>query len=70
MTETIKYSEAIDELEALVDEIENDQISLDELTDKLKRASFLIKVCKKALFETEQEVKTILDEMNESSTEQ
>ncbi len=70
MDESIKYSEAIEELENIVNEIEDDRISLDELTNKLKRASSLIKICKKALFETEQEVKTILDEMNESSTEQ
>ncbi len=69
MDESIKYSEAIEELENIVNEIEDEQISLDELTAKLKRASFLIKTCKKALFDTEKEVKTILNEMNNSGSE-
>ncbi len=69
MAESIKYSDAIEELENLVNEIENDQISLDELTGKLKRAALLIKTCKKALFDTEKEVKTIIDEMNDPPTE-
>ncbi len=69
MAETIKYSTAIEELENIVNEIEGDQISLDELTSKLKRASFLLKECKKALFETEQEVKTIIDEMGEAESD-
>ncbi len=68
MAESIKYSEAIEELENIVNEIEDDQISLDELTVKLKRASYLIKKCKEVLFETEQEVKTILDEMNDTES--
>ncbi len=69
MAESLKYSEAIEELENIVNEIEDDQISLDELTVKLKRASYLIKKCKKALFETEQEVKTILDEMKDPESD-
>ncbi len=69
MAEKIKYSTAIEELENIVNEIEDDQISLDELTNKLKRASFLLKECKKALFETEQEVKTIIDEMGEAESD-
>lgn len=66
MSESIKYSDAIVELENLVKEIENDQIPLDELTGKLKRASLLIKTCKNVLSETEKEVKGILDEMNDN----
>ncbi len=69
MPESIKYSEAIEELENIVNDIENNHISLDDLTSKLKRASSLIKTCKKALYDTEKEVKSILDEMNEDSAE-
>ncbi len=70
MTKSIKYSQAIEELENIVNDIENENISLDDLTEKLKRASFLIKTCKKALFNTEKEVNSILNEMNEESNEE
>ncbi len=59
------YSEAIEELEAIVSEIENEDISLDVLSEKVKRASVLIGICRKALHTTEEEVKKILEELNQ-----
>lgn len=59
------YSEAIEELEAIVSEIENEDISLDVLSEKVKRASVLIGICRKALHTTEEEVKKILEELTQ-----
>ncbi len=57
----IKYEDAILELEEIVDKIENADISVDELSVKVKRASELIKVCKGILYKTDAEVQKILE---------
>ena len=56
-----KYEDAILELEEIVDKIENADISVDELSLKVKRASELIKVCKDILHKTDEEVQIILE---------
>lgn len=57
----IKYEDAILELEEIVDKIENANISVDELSVKVKRASELIIVCKDILHKTDKEVQKILE---------
>jgi exodeoxyribonuclease VII small subunit len=59
----IKYTEAFDELQQIVEEIESGEISVDELSEKVKRASVLIAVCKEKLFKTEDDVNQILKEL-------
>jgi exodeoxyribonuclease VII small subunit len=54
------YTEAIAELENLVSLMENSEISIDELSEKVKRASFLIKLCREKLTSTEKEIGSIL----------
>lgn len=61
----ISYTEAITELEEIVSVIENDQVNIDELSQKVKRASELIKICKDKLHNTEEEVNNIIREINE-----
>ena len=46
MSKEIKYTEAFEELQQIVADIEDGEISVDELSVKVKRASELIKVCK------------------------
>jgi exodeoxyribonuclease VII small subunit len=58
---TITYEVAISELEKIVEKIENADISVDELSEKVKRASELIKVCKEILRKTDVEVQKILE---------
>ncbi len=57
------YTEAIAELEAIVAEIEEGSVTVDELSEKVKRAALLLKVCKEKLTSTEDDVKKILDEI-------
>jgi exodeoxyribonuclease VII small subunit len=63
MTKKLKYSEALEELEDIVAEIEEGKISVDELSTKIERASKLIRLCKAQLKSTEEEVEKILEEM-------
>ncbi len=68
MDENIKYTEAISELEAIVSEIENEDISVDDLAEKVKRASFLIKICKDKLTKTETEVNEVLKDLKSEAS--
>lgn len=54
------YQQAFDELQRIVAEIENGQITVDELSEKVSRASDLIAICKAKLTSTEDNVKKIL----------
>lgn len=62
--EKIKYAEAILELEAIVKEIELSEIAVDELSEKVKRASELIRICDDILKKTDKEISEILNSMN------
>ncbi len=59
------YEQAITELEEIVNKIESEEISVDELSDKVKRASQLIRICKTKLKNTEEEVNNVLKEISE-----
>ncbi len=65
MSEKITYTQAFEELQAIVEEIEKGQISVDELSEKVKRATFLIKLCQNRLTTTEEDVKQILKELED-----
>lgn len=60
--ESITYTEAFSELQQIVQEMENADISVDELSDKIKRCTILIKLCKDKLTKTEAEISKIMKE--------
>ena len=64
MNEKPNYEQAFEELQNIVNEIELGEISVDELSEKVKRASQLIKICKDKLSTTEEDVKQILRELD------
>ena len=65
MAKQLSYKEAIEEIEQIIAKIENDEFSIDELADKVKRISFLINYCKEKLRNTEEELDKILKNMQE-----
>jgi len=52
----VKYEEAITELQNIVDGLENETIGMDELSDKMKRATELIQYCKGKLHQMQEEI--------------
>jgi len=68
MEDKLTYAEAMHELEAIVNAIENSGIPVDELLDKVKRASELIGICKEKLFHTSSEVNKIIGKLNEDTS--
>ena len=57
------YNEAIEKLRNIIAEIEQDKLDVDLLTDKVKEATRLIKLCKDTLYEVDAEVKKVLEEL-------
>ena len=69
MSKEPNYTEAFEELQGIVLEIEQGEISVDELSEKVKRAAVLIKICKAKLTSTEEDVASILKELEKSTEE-
>jgi len=61
----ITYSDAFEELKALISDLEQGEITVDELAMKVKRAALLIELCKKKLTATEAEVNKVIESMEE-----
>ena len=62
MSKEIKYEAAFAELQAIVRKMENDELDIDQMSEQLKRAKELIKLCKDKLTKTDEEIKKILAE--------
>ena len=61
--EKISYSEAFEELQQIVADIENGDISVDVLSEKVKRATVLVRICREKLTRTEEDVTAILKDL-------
>ena len=70
MNEQINYTDAFAELQEIVSEIEQGEISVDELSEKVKKAALLINICKTKLATTEEDVTQILKELESSSKDE
>lgn len=66
MEKKIKYEDALNELENIVNRMENDELDIDNLASQLKSAQKLIKLCKDRLALVDAEIKKTL---NNSSNE-
>ena len=62
MNKQPKYEEAFAELQAITHKMENDELDIDQMSEQLKRAKELIKLCKDKLTTTDEEIKKILAE--------
>lgn len=57
----IKYSKAMERLEEIITKIENEEIDVDELSEKVKEAVALVKVCKDKIEKAELQVKEVVE---------
>jgi len=65
----LTYSQALEELQRILEELESQQVDVDALSERVKRAAFLIEWCQTRLKKTETEVKKVLMEMEKEETE-
>ena len=59
----LSYEQALSELKKIAEAIENESVSIDELADKVKRASELVEYCKEKLRNTEAELDKVIGKM-------
>lgn len=64
MKEKLSYTEAFEQLQAIVKRMENADISVDDLADHIKQASKLIQICKDKLTKIENEVNQNIAELS------
>lgn len=70
MESNYNYSDAFNELQEIVSEIETGDVNVDELAHKIKRASQLIHICKAKLTASEEEVNILLSKLQERGDEE
>ena len=63
----VKYSKAIQRLDEIIGQIENDEIDVDELSVKVKEAVSLVKLCKAKIDRAELEVKQVVEDFAKES---
>lgn len=63
MSDKLTYQSAFEELQQIVSDLEEGEVNVDELSEKVKRATLLITICKSKLTETEEDVNKILEEL-------
>jgi len=63
----LTYSQALKELEKIVKEIESEEVDIDILAEKIKRASQILVFCKGKLRTAEDEVNKVLTEMEDEA---
>lgn len=64
MKENLTYTEAFEQLQSIVKQMENVDINVDDLAENIKTATKLIKICKDKLTKTEEEVNKTIAELS------
>lgn len=65
--QTLSYSQAIEQLEKIVEQLQNPDCDIDLLRDYTKQAITLLQFCKERLNETDEEVKKLFHELGAES---
>lgn len=63
--EDLKFGEALEELEAILRRVEEEEIDIDSLAEELKRAAELLEVCRGKIRKAEVEVTQIVQSLEE-----
>ena len=64
MEKLYNYTDAFNELQKIVNDIETGDTNVDELAVRIKRASDLIDICKAKLYASEEEVERLLNQLS------
>jgi exodeoxyribonuclease VII small subunit len=63
----ISYQDAVREIEETIRKIESGELNVDQLTDKVKRVSALLEICRKKLKIAEEEIVKIIEGLKEDT---
>lgn len=64
------YAQAFDELQKILEAMDQGEVDVDELSEKVKRAAELIEFCQKRLRDTELQVKRVMQKLEETVKEE
>ena len=64
MEKKLTYTQAMTQLQEIVEQLEDNSLDIDQLTEKVKYAQELIKFCRDRLYKTDEEIQKLfkLDE--------
>jgi exodeoxyribonuclease VII small subunit len=62
--EAVGYADAMAELDAILDELERDDLDVDVLAERVKRASELIKLCRTRIARAQADVDKIVTDLD------
>lgn len=68
-SEEIGYADAMHELEAILEELEGDDLDVDVLADRVRRASELIKLCRSRITRAQDDVQRIVADLEDLEPE-
>lgn len=60
------YTQAYNELQKILEAMDQGDVDVDELSEKVKRAAELIEFCQKRLRDTELQVKRVMQKLEET----
>lgn len=63
------YAQAYDELQKILEAMDQGEVDVDELSEKVKRAAELIEFCQKRLKDTELQVKRVMQKLEDTTKE-
>lgn len=58
------YARAVEELESILDELEDDNLDVDRLAERVGRAATLIRLCRQRISSTRLEVERIVSDLD------
>lgn len=63
-TDSLSYARAVDELETILGELEDDNLDVDRLAERVGRAATLIRLCRERIGATRLEVERIVADLD------
>ena len=65
----LSYKKAIEEMQDILHKIENEELDVDEISEKVERVSYLYAYCQKKLKTTQNNVERIIEQMQSGEYE-
>ena len=62
--DSLSYAGAVEELEAILEELEDDNLDVDHLAERVGRAAILIRLCRERISHTRLEVERIVSDLD------
>ena len=63
-TEPLSYASAVDELETILGQLEDENLDIDHLAERVGRAASLIRLCRERINHTRLEVERIVSDLD------